>query len=185
MIEEWRIVAAYPDYAVSSEGRVKRIAPDRHGRIMSEYIKPVKRPDGYFAVAFHRDAKQKSRLLHRVVCEAFHGAPISSDLQAAHRDGVKSNNSSANLKWATPLENSADKKAHGTVVRGDKHPARIRPEYLPRGSAHKNAKLTEDLVSKILKDARPQSLIAEEMGVSQSLISAVKTRKIWAHVTGE
>ena len=184
MVEEWRSIPDFPDYAVSSEGRVKRVLPDRHGRIISGLIKPVVRPDGYLVVSLHRNTKQSVKLVHRIVCAAFHGPSPSNEHHAAHGDGDKGNNRAENIRWASPVENNADKRGHGTVLRGAAHPARIKPAYLPRGSAHKNSKLTEEMVLRIRSDSRPQKIIAAEFGVTQSLISMVRTRKIWAHVEG-
>jgi hypothetical protein len=55
------------------------------------------------------------------VCAAFHGLPPTADHQAAHCDGNPLNNRPDNLRWATPTENHADKKRHGTHLEGDKH----------------------------------------------------------------
>jgi len=53
---------------------------------------------------------------------------------------------------------------------------------VPEGDAG-NSKLTEDLVRLIRADERSQRTIAAELGVDQTLISMIKLRKVWAHVT--
>jgi hypothetical protein len=183
LAEEWRVIEEFPDYAVSSLGRVKRIKPDRYGRMLADIILPIIGRNGYHFVNLHKDAKQHVKALHRIVCETFHGSAPSPKHHAAHNNGIPLDNRACNLRWATPSENSRDKIAHGTMRRGDKHHARAKPECMPRGIKHGNAKLNDAAVVAIRADTRPQKAIAESYGVAQSLISLVKTGKIWAHVT--
>lgn len=181
MREEWRIIASHPDYAVSSHGRVKRVVPDRHGRGLGRMMTPVVSNHGYQTVTLHRDCQQSSHLVHRLVCTAFHGVP-PVDNHASHGDGDKTNNRADNLRWASVTDNNLDKHRHGTMRVGDRHHARAKPETMPRGTSHGNAKLTDAIVMAIRADQRSQRAIAEELGVSQSLISMVRTRQIWAHI---
>lgn len=51
-----------------------------------------------------------------------------------------------------------------------------------RGERVHGAKLTASDVAAIRDDRRSQRDIADEFGVSQTLISQVKLRKVWAHV---
>jgi HNH endonuclease len=51
-----------------------------------------------------------------------------------------------------------------------------------RGSAHGNAKLTEEIVREIRTAAGSQSAIAAQFGISQTLVSQIRLRKIWGHV---
>jgi hypothetical protein len=59
--------------------------------------------------------------VHHLVLEAFVG-PRPAGHEAAHGDGDKTNNALANLRWATPKENAADRYRHGTVLFGTRHP---------------------------------------------------------------
>jgi hypothetical protein len=52
----------------------------------------------------------------------------------------------------------------------------------PAGVRHGHAKLTEAQVSEIRLDDRTTTRIALDYGVSQSLVSMIKARKIWKHV---
>lgn len=183
MSEEWRTIPGFSDYAVSSEGRVKRSAPDRYGRNCGMILKPVARPDGYSQVTLHRDARQQVRLIHRIVCEAFHAPSPGDSYHAAHSDGNRANNRANNLRWATASDNNADKIWHGTIRSGADHHARLKPDCMPRGTKHGNAKLTDTAIQSIRRDARRQRDIAAEYGVSQSLISMIKNGHIWAHLS--
>ena len=50
------------------------------------------------------------------------------------------------------------------------------------GEDHPNAKLTTKQVIAIRSSSENQYLIAERLGVSQSIISDIKSRKTWRHV---
>jgi hypothetical protein len=111
--------------------------------------------------------------VHRLVCEAFNGAPAREGLQAAHFDGNVLHNVPSNLRWATSAENAADKERHGRVPRGDqsgprKHPelmargdrngSRAKPETRPRGDNH-YARSKPHLVP--LGEQRPESKLTD------------------------
>src|SRR5271157_4590362 len=59
----------------------------------------------------------RRRLVNRLVCKIYHGAPPSQRHQAAHNCGFSSCVNYRHLRWATPAENTADKILHGTVQR--------------------------------------------------------------------
>ena len=180
--EIWVTIPQFPDYAISSWGRVNRIVPDRHGRPGAGPSIGTLGNHKYLMATLHRETKQSTRLIHRLVCAAFHGLTPSRAHHAAHRDGNRMNNRSDNIRWATPSENNIDKHRHGTMRTGENHHANYNPECMPRGETHGNAKLTDDAIIKIRKDRRFQRIIAEDYGVSQTLVSQVKSNKIWKHV---
>jgi hypothetical protein len=105
MVEEWRTIPSRPDYAASSLGRVKRIT----GNILEQRMNK----QGYLFVCMSHNGKRINGRVNRLVCEAFHGEPFEG-AAAAHRNGNRVDNSSANLYWATYSENEQDKYAHGT-----------------------------------------------------------------------
>jgi hypothetical protein len=72
------------------------------------------------------------------------------------------------LRWATPTENMADMLDHGTR---------------PRGEAHYRSKLTDDAVRQIRASTEEQSILARRYGVSQPLISNIRSGAGWKHVT--
>jgi hypothetical protein len=182
LVEEWRPVVGFPDYAVSSKGSVRRVRADRHGRISGRNLVGIARPDGYLQVTLHESTVQTVRLVHRIVCEAFHGPCPGKGFHAAHGDGNRAGNHASNIRWATISDNNRDKIFHGTIRCGADHHANLRPECMPRGSSHGNAKLSDAAVQRIRADPRRQRQIAADHGVSQSLVSLVKLGRIWAHV---
>src|SRR3546814_10567208 len=101
-----------------------------------------------------------------LVCEAFQ-VPAPDGQQAAHKDGFRTNCYASNLRWATPASNTADKYGHGTILRGARHP---------------RAKLTPDGVRHIRSSGRSSRVMAEEFGVSLSVIKAVRSGQSWKSV---
>jgi hypothetical protein len=51
-----------------------------------------------------------------------------------------------------------------------------------RGEDSASAKLSESQVIEIRHSSGPQKAIAGKFGISQTLVSAIKTRKVWAHL---
>lgn len=179
--EEWRAIDAYPDYAVSNLGRVKRVRPSaRNHRVSGEPLKQCGRQ--YPIVTLCRSGERRTTRVNRLVCAAFNGPAPSASHHCAHNDGNPDNNRADNLRWATATENEADKKLHGTALVGARHWSVRHPEKRARGVGHGRAKLTPDAVRAIRLDARFQRVIAAEYGVSQRVIWMIKTGKTWGHV---
>lgn len=195
VIEEWRIIAEFPEYAVSDHGRVKRVVDGY--RKPAGYVLRQNTIHGYKYVGLSVPGKVYSRRVNRLVCIAFHGDPPTAKHHAAHNDGVKANNHRGNVRWATGSENMLDKRAHGTAPVGDRNGARLYPERLargvrngkhtkpectPRGERHGCARLTAEQALSIRADTRPQRVIAASYGVSRGAVVAIKTRKTWRHI---
>jgi hypothetical protein len=181
--EEWRPAPGFPDYEVSSLGRVKRAVTDSRNRGAGRVLRPAVNASGYLTCTLYAPGvTPRPRLISRLVCEAFHGAAPSPLHHAAHGDGNRTNNRPENLRWATARENEADKLQHGTRPSGDKHHARARPDCVARGHRAGRAKLTDEAVREIMMDARVSRVIAAERGVSGALIRLIKARKVWRHI---
>lgn len=111
----------------------------------------------------------KLSFAHRVMCELAHGEPPTEKHHAAHSCG-KGHLGCVNpkhLRWATRVENEADKGCHGTLSRGEYHPQ----------SKLSAANVLE--IRQILKN-EGASKIAKSFGVQPQTISAIKHRKSWA-----
>lgn len=104
----------------------------------------------------------------RLMCEVAHGPPPTPDHEAAHSCGKGHEGcvSPRHLRWATPIENQADKVEHGTSYRGERH---------------WQNKLSEGDVRKIrrLIGVEPQSKIATMFGINQCTVSEIKTGRKW------
>ena len=195
MTEEWRIIAEFPDYAVSNLGNVRRETPGYH-KAAGDLV-PQRITHGYAYVSLYSEGTVYSRRVNRLVCIAFHGDPPHPDYHAAHNDGIRANNVASNLRWADRSSNMMDKHIHGTMPTGDRNGARLHPERLargarngkhtkpectPRGERHHCSRLTEAEVRAIRDDPRSRRQIAKAYGVSKCAIDGVKTGKTWSHV---
>jgi hypothetical protein len=60
------------------------------------------------------DGKTRKMLIHREVCEAFHGPKPSPLHEVRHLNGDRSDNRPDNLSWGTRSENAKDRMSHGT-----------------------------------------------------------------------
>lgn len=102
-IENWKVIAEYPNYAVSDQGRVKSLNYHNEGR--EQILKLKKTNDGYLQVQLYKDGKRKYKYLHRLVYETWKGE-IPENMQVNHIDEDKSNNRLSNLNLMTPKENT-------------------------------------------------------------------------------
>ena len=66
------------------------------------YAKPWENDDGYFSVCIGG----KRHRVHRIVCRAFHGAMSDDEPHVNHKNGVRSDNSAANLEWTSIEDNN-------------------------------------------------------------------------------
>lgn len=168
--ENWRGVAGHPDYIVSSEGRVRRL----HGeRILRGDVDRY----GYQRVLLNGTRRK----VHRLVCEAFHGAAPTGH-EVCHLDGDRRNNRAANLMWGTRSDNVRHSVAHGTHSRGIHLPP---GKGSGRGMENPTSKLTDDKVRAIrafARAGRSERAIAQTFEISPSQTHKIISREAWAHV---
>ena len=107
--EEWRTLSDWPDYHISSYGRMRRSVMtnlmDSGARMEKEYTYRVK--DRYVAVNLTRGKKKSQVMLHHLVCETFHGPAPSAKHIVWFKDGNGLNCRANNLCWLTSAEASA------------------------------------------------------------------------------
>lgn len=105
-MEIWRTIDEFPNYEISSFGRVKsksRITPSRRG----EWLRPEKilnpgiHRDGYLYCYLYRDGGRikKKMYIHQLVAKAFIPNPHDYT-EINHIDGNKENNRIKNLEWS-------------------------------------------------------------------------------------
>lgn len=104
-MEEWKTIAGYPNYQVSSYGRVHSIKRDI-------ILKPYYDNWRYPRVDLRNENGRRPRSVHRLVAEAFVPNPYDKP-QVNHIDGDKDNNSVDNLEWVTVSENARHAVATG------------------------------------------------------------------------
>jgi len=103
--------------------------------------------------------------IHRVACEAEHGAAPEGYL-ARHKCGNGHLGCVArrHLEWGTMTQNQIDRVAHGTHIRGERHP---------------NHKLSSADVAAIraIGSTRTQSSIALEFGIARATVGDILSRR--------
>lgn len=109
-MEEWKSIKHYPNYEVSSHGRVKSLK--RYRMKEDKILKQTRANHGYLTVTLWNEEGKKTHLVHRLVCEAFIGE--FGELIVDHIDNNPLNNHVSNLQLTTYRHNcSKDKDAPG------------------------------------------------------------------------
>lgn len=110
------------------------------------------------------DKKSRTFLVHRLVLEAFVGkCPIGKE--CLHVNGDKHDNRIENLRWGTHIENTKDKRIHGTHSYGE---------------SHHSAKLSNDDVveiKRLLSENVKGAEIARIMGISPQHVCSIKKNR--------
>ena len=160
----------YEGYRVGDDGSVWS---RRRGGGWSAWkkLKRTKNKYGYCVVGlYNEESILKSHRVSNLVLLAFVG-PRPENMQCCHWDGDRTNDALSNLRWDTPKANNADKRRHGTTL---------------RGSLIGNSKLTEEIVAQIkLRCAAGElhAVIANDVGVTRTMIGYIAKRKWWRHVS--
>lgn len=121
---KWKLIEGFPTYWISSGGDVARAFWDvpivGACTLRFKHLKPTLNHGGYPVVALvDAQGKRVQKRVHLLVLEAFVGTKPSSRHVGAHApDRDRKNCALANLRWALPEENEADKRAHGTEPKG-------------------------------------------------------------------
>lgn len=123
---------------------------------------------------------------HRVAIEVFTGRPIPDGMCVCHRCDNPGCVNPGHLFLGTNDDNVADKVAKGRSSRGASHGLRMKGSALfqgamaaRRGENSESAKLSEDQARAIFQASGFQKDIAEQFGVTQSLVSSIKRKRIW------
>lgn len=99
-------------------------------------MKPYQNDKGYLAVAIHHEGKRYTRMVHRVVCETFHGPKPTPEHQVRHRDSNSLNNHYSNLCWGLPPDQVDDRVLNGTLKLSRTDATEIRKLYATRAWRH-------------------------------------------------
>lgn len=116
--ESWAPVFGYEGhYEISSCGDVVSVGRYvQHGRSVDgvRFCKPAKKksfknPMGYVRVQLSKDGRNKFHSVHRLVLLSFMYRDDADALQVNHKNGIRDDNSLANLEWVTAVGNAQHK----------------------------------------------------------------------------
>lgn len=114
----WLPAPRLDGYEISSDGRLRsldRVVIDSLGRTQRRRgveLRVAMSSYGYHILNVKVGGQGRNVSIHRLMCEAFHGAPQEGQV-VRHLNGVRTDNRPENLSWGTPKENSDDMLAHG------------------------------------------------------------------------
>jgi predicted XRE-type DNA-binding protein len=183
--EIWKVIEYFPDYSVSNLGRVKSFKK-WHG-VNERILKQNKNSYDYFCISLSKNGKQETKLVHRLVYEAFKGK-LEEGYDAHHINEDKEDNFVENLESKPHGKHTEDhnKGTHHSEKTKKKISRSIKEKFKngelnQKGEIHSNFKLTNqkliDIKTDIEKGNLTQREIAEKNGVSQSTISNIKNYK--------
>ena len=86
---------------ISDKGRVKS-----YKGYTAVLLKPYTNQNGYYRVDINIDGYRQTKLVHKLVAQAFLPFPKKLDMQLHHKDNNKNNNQSNNLQWLTASEHA-------------------------------------------------------------------------------
>lgn len=119
--EEWRPVVGYPEYEVSSLGRIRSWKGlGGAGRAATPRILGGGWRAKYRGVSLCDERGVKGEYVHRIVASAFLPNP-EGKREVNHIDGDKCNNALINLEWVTPTENKRHAAALGLSAYGERN----------------------------------------------------------------
>ena len=172
---QWREIARYPGYRFTYDGKVWSCwTAGRNPHMRNEWrcLSPYKSSVGYLYLSLRDCHGTSCRHLpvHGLIAEAFHGpAPIGMEVRH-FPDRERTNNCANNLCYGTRADNLADKLAHGTDNRGEKHPL---------------CRITEQQVKEIraaCNGGESQQSVGRRYGIGQVQVGRIVRRKRWSHV---
>lgn len=180
--EEWRPVKNFPWYEVSNYGRVVSyiIRNQNHflvADVPQRFMKWSILSNGYPSVHLGGSEKSGTKLIHRLVAEAFLG-PCPPGMQVCHYDGNRTNPFIGNLRYDTVQGNMNDTHRHGRMPYGE-----------DKSLAKKYTKLTNAKVEEIrcFSYDHPELTYREIGGIyglASSRIGSIVRRTTWKKIGG-
>lgn len=125
MEEEWKVINDYPNYMISSKGRIKSL--NYHNTGKEKLLNLYKKTGGYLYVCLTKNKKHKWYRVHRLVAEAFIPNPHNLP-EVNHKSEIKTQNNVDNLEWCNRKYNhnygNINKKISNKLTNG-KHSKKV------------------------------------------------------------
>lgn len=165
MTERWKDIPGYEGrYQASTEGRIRsmdrtQVVLSRKGNPYAKHfrgrlLRPGRIPSGHLSVVLGHG--QHGTTVHALVMLTFVGPPPAGK-EICHNDGDPTNNRLENLRYDTRCENILDEYRRGVGAR-----TKLRAEDVRE-------------IRRLLHNKVRGAEIARQYGVSQSVVSAIKT----------
>lgn len=175
MKEKWKIIEEFPNVLISNKGNIKSLETlkDRTSHINS----------GYKLIALENEKGRYSRLVHRLVAQAFIPNPENKPC-VNHLNGIKTDNRVKNSEWVAYKENIEHAVKTGLID----HSKRKNPSHKlhPRDEDNKLTKATKEQVIEMRKMYDSGNYVLRELsdkfGMSISVIWRIVNRKTWKHI---
>lgn len=172
MEEVWKEIPCHKNYQASNFGRIRQVSESARAPAFAVIAQSI--VHGYKVANIRENGRFVQHKVHRLVAMAWLPVPEEGRNLVAHNDGSRDNNRPDNLRWATCKENLADRKVHGTEIRGAKNG---------------RSKLSINQVIEIRRRYKKRDPIdgaaamAREFGVSDCAIIFAYNGKNWSHLT--
>jgi hypothetical protein len=156
-------------YFVSNSGKVFSTRPPTGRGKNLDVMRELKQKKCSYGRYLCVHLFRKIKMVHRLVAREFIGE-CPPGYEVSHKDGCSYNNSSGNLQYVTHSENELMKRLHGTSKGGERHHGvKLKKEQV--------AYIKDKLSSGTRGVA---TILAKELGVSESTISQIKSNKRWS-----
>lgn len=167
MAELWKDIVGYEGlYQVSNLGRIRSFYKRRND---VEFLKFADN-HGYKTITLHKDGRQKTFRVHRLVAVAF--LPNESDKpQINHINGNKSDNRASNLEWCSQSENMLHAYESGLQTPNTKEANAAKRKL--------NAEQAQEIRT-LLDSGKSTRAVAKIYGVGKNLISRIGQGKAYS-----
>jgi len=171
--EEWETIPDFPNYDISSFGRV-RIVNSGRKRSEGSIKAPYTDKDGFVHISLIKDGKTNTFLISSLVAVQFMKNDSTTDVcTISHKDGDKSNNRVDNLEFHSVKQDVLD-KLETQIFKPKKTQYRINQP---------NLKLNQEKADEIRKEYHStkttQKALSIKYGVSPATICLVLAGKYW------